>query len=320
VVAPLVPILVEIHVEPDDFAGSAWPGFERGLTVMADVRRRLTAATRSAVHFNWLVRADHHVSGLHGSSRWALDHYAENFNALAGLGDELGVHVHPCRRDESSGGWVHDFREDVVLANLATALSAFRSALGRPARVMSVAMSWLSNEVVRHAELAGVACDLTLVPNWNFRAFPKKFAGGSGKPLGLQSIPRRPYRPAPDDFERPDPTRREGIWLIPATPGPLHPRAGRFLQWLEFALGRSNRRLFLRAGPVGFALALATALRQEQPYVVFSINSSLFCSRRGLRGLEKSVRYLETHDQAARFRFATAHELLQLMGLRENAS
>jgi len=286
--AARIPILLCVDVEPDAREvgdDETWAGVEMTLARAHDARERLQRATGEPARFNWFVRADPQVADVAGDPAWVFRTYADQLAALAGAGDELGLHVHAWRRlgdrwisDHGDPGWV---RECVALG-----LRTYADALGAPPPSYRGGDHFLSGEVLGQLRAAGVAADLTVEPRE-----PAVIALGAGERAtgtlpDFTEAPEDPYRPARGAIIEPG---DEDPAMIPLSAG----SAGTLVLWLE---------------PDEFAAGLEARLERTPPlHLAFAIRSDL---GRWDNAWERMLANLEhASRRVGGGRFVTASEL-----------
>lgn len=259
-----VPILLCVDVEPDRRVfdrsrADPWLGFERFLERLPPLRKRLVGLTGAPVAVNWFLRMDPQVADTWGSATWVADTYEDALANLVEIGDELGLHTHTWRWDESDGVWVADYEDEGWAEHcLKTSLDAFESAFGRPCRSHRSGDHFLNGPMLSRLGTAGVKIDLTIEPGW-----PPVGPPGGERSVGMlpdySSVPRRPYRSSAAGFPAPDAGGGDPL-LVPLFSPP--------------AL-RRRHRLPLPPDSGHFAPRLALELLTETPPVLaFVVRSS----------------------------------------------
>jgi hypothetical protein len=327
IVTSLVPVIVCIDVEPDrrdpDRSDpSPWSGFEALHPWLERRRPRLAALTGSPARFSWYFRMDPQVAETYGSPTWAVTRYRRQVDEVRGQGDELGVHPHPFRWDSEAGSWIVDHGSQPWIDHcVRTALAAFREALGSTCRVFRFGDHWMNDATEGLLEELGVRFDLTLEPGT--RGMPGLvFAERrTGSIPDLTDAPRHPYRPSRHDFRTPDPSRTEGLWMIPVTTGQLPPglrRARALYRWITRAGDVSLDALALNLAltPVLFRAVAAPVLTPPGPScLVVVLHSRTGKKPRAMANLGENVGYLLAHPLRDRFVFCTPAEALRLLDL-----
>src|SRR5437868_5280222 len=117
----------EIELVPKD-----WDGFERLAEFLNGCRVDLERFTGAAVNFSWFMRMDPQIERTHGSAAWVARRYPEAILKLEGAGDEIGLHTHAWRWDESAARWVIDHGDQSWIDHcLRVSFEAYRIAFGR---------------------------------------------------------------------------------------------------------------------------------------------------------------------------------------------
>jgi GT2 family glycosyltransferase len=220
-------IALTIDVEPDErrydpASRPRWIGFETLLAEIPHFRAQLAKASGAPVHFTWLLRLDQQIKRTYGRPDWPLEQYRREIGELRNAGDEIGVHTHSWRWDEVGGDWVAEHGDPAWVGRCVDeSLATYRQATGRPARAFIHGDHFLSNDVIRRLDRAGVVCDMTLVPGQGAmtQMLARERATGSLPDFGC--VPRVPYRPSSTDFKQPGVMRRRRLWMAPVTSGIL---------------------------------------------------------------------------------------------------
>jgi len=181
--------------KPDD-----WLGFEETFRFVQEARPALAQATGADPHFVWSLRMDPQIERTYGTPTWVAQRYPDQLAALQEAGDELALHIHPWRWDESIG-WVSDFVDtDWARVCVEMAFRAYAEAFGRDCRTTAFGDRWLTRENLAVAVSLGSRYDMTPEPGHRPTPTPNP-------QLGIlpdyTNTPRTPYRPSPDDPTRP---------------------------------------------------------------------------------------------------------------------
>lgn len=327
-----LPAILCIDVEPDAFFVDRdrpvpWRGFEATAEFMAEFRPRLAALTDAPVHFAWFFRLDPQVGETYGAADWPLRRYATLVRGFEEAGDEIGIHTHPYHWDPGRRGWVQDHGNQPWIDHVVrSSFEAFRRALGRDCQSFRFGDRWMNDATIRLLESLGVRFDLTVEPGQpRIRSYHPE-APSTGSLPDYRRVPRTPYRPSPADFRKSDPSRRDGLILIPVSAGtiPRHRRRGR--------LGRAQRLLFrlfrlsrLRDRPFSLNLGhpppcftpivdqVLDALRP--PFLVLMVRTDAFADPAQRANLETNLAHIVTRSAVRRCRWSTPAELLALLGV-----
>lgn len=217
-----IPTIIGIDVEPDarivDLNDASWRGTSELFRRLPELRRLLSGAAGGApVRFTWFPRADPQVEKSNGSATWAFEQFKTEWEAVLAEGDEIGLHMHPWRWDEQSGGWCQDHADEAwVISCVRSSIEAYRAVWGKTPACYRGGDRYLSNAVVRVLEEEGVAVDLTLEKMPEVSRLVASERGTGVIPDGT-SIPVRAFRPSPNDFRAPDPERTTGLAMLPLT-------------------------------------------------------------------------------------------------------
>ena len=326
----VVPIVLSIDAEPDGFFidprhPEPWRGLEQAQRVLKPLREQIAAHIGAPPRFTWMVRMDPQISVTYRSAAWPLERYRAIFSALRAAGDEIGLHVHTYRPVDGPGDWIVECADERWVEHcVRSSIAAFAEAQGSRPRVFSMGVHWMSNAIVQLLEEQGIEIDHSLLPGQRGRPMSELVGHGgaaSGELADCRHVPRRPYRPSKRDFRIEDPSRTEGLWMLPATAipegVPVHWQR-RLRRFAAKLIGRSRidlSPLALRRGPAelrpGFERILSTC---EQPHFVFEMRCNVFDAPDVWRRIQACLDYILSHPEAHRFRFVTPHEALELLG------
>jgi hypothetical protein len=217
-----LPLLICFDVEPDPRVldePNDWVGFEHLFRFIQEARPSLAEATGADPHFIWSLRMDPQIERTYGTPTWVAQRYPDELAALEEAGDEIALHIHPWRWDESTG-WVSDFVDtEWSRVCVEMAFQAYAEAFGRDCRTTAFGDRWLTRDNLAVAVAHGARYDLTPEPGHRPTPTPNP-------QLGIlpdyTDTPRKPYRPSPDDPTRPGGSN-DAPWIIPIT---THPREG----------------------------------------------------------------------------------------------
>jgi glycosyltransferase involved in cell wall biosynthesis len=217
-----VPVVLCIDAEPDQRvlqgrSPEPCAGLERLLDLIPELRARLSAASDRQAEFTWLLRIDPQIGEVYGSSTWLITEYEQAWSRLGEDGDDFGVHPHTWRWKD---GWVADHADSAWVAHCsAVAIDGYREAFNEPPPIHRHGDGFMTTALSRHLDDQGVLVDLSLEPG---RGPAKSLAPGeetTGWLPDTRSVPTFAYRPARDDFRAPDNSRRQGLAMLPLTPG-----------------------------------------------------------------------------------------------------
>jgi hypothetical protein len=265
------PLLLCIDVEPDPRLverdnPAPWRGFERFVAELPNLRDRLEAVGARAPRFTWFLRMDPQIADTWGSAAWVNDEYGEALRALQEQGDELGLHMHTWRWEDTAGAWVADREDPEWIEHCMTmALDAFEASFGRRCRAHRGGDRQLSPEMLSVLVARGVEVDLTVEPGLPPAGALAPEEHARGTTPDYREAPTQPYRfGSASDFLSPDP-RGGAPLMIPllAAPDGNGGRAPLYL-WTEPATFASRLdALLAQASP----LALAFGIRTDLPLI-----------------------------------------------------
>ena len=331
--APAIPVVLCIDVEPDAFLTDRdrqlpWRGFEAAVDRIAGLRR---AVSRDGLipHFSWFFRLDPQIAETYGAADWPLRHYAGHVRALEAAGDEIGIHTHGYHWDPERGVWIQDHGNLPWLEHcVRLSFEAFRGVLGRECRTFRFGDRWMSTAIVALLERLGVRFDLTLEPGHRAVRCYHPEAPSTGMIPDVRRAERLPYRPSRQDFLRADPSRTEGLIMIPVSTGRL-PGAP---LWHD-GLWRAQRRLYriapalsrLRTGTrtlsLGFPLAdvgpvVDQALARPGPrLLVLVVRTDAFDDRAQRVNVDANLAHVLARPEAPTYRWSTPEEAVRLLGV-----
>jgi hypothetical protein len=220
----LIPLLICIDVEPEQRANNAplWIDW-RGVTETLDffdqqARPLLTRATGAPVNFSWFLRMDPQITKTYGTPSWVMARYGARLRALQAAGDEMGLHPHLWRWDETRQHWLTDFANgDWAEQCTRESVRAYQESFGQPCRSIRFGDRWLNNSIFNLLEELGVQYDLSAEPERKPQVLTEAFTGSMPDYTGM---PRFPYQPARENFlQLGEPARP--LWMIPVTTGEL---------------------------------------------------------------------------------------------------
>lgn len=318
-----LPVVVAIDMEPDPRKvdprdPAPWTGFEVLRAHLEGLRTSLAAATGSPVHWSWFVRVDEQVRIPWGSTSWALTRYERELESARARGDEVGAHVHAYRRDDASASWIVEhgdarFIESAVRGGL----DAFARATGSPCRSFRFGDRWLDAPTASLLEELGVRFDLTLEPGMPALPSLDRTVPHTGSIPDCTAVPARPYRPSRADCRLEDPSRTEGLWMLPITTGRV-PRGLALLRALYRGLMRAPDESLgvVALNPalpsVLFRRIAAPLLHADGPgCLVLPTRSDAGVRPHALRRIAANLAFL-VQASSGRVTFATPEEALEL--------
>lgn len=312
---PILPALLCIDVEPDarvpDQARPQPPaGFERLLPLVPRLRDRLASVTGVDARFTWCLRLDPQIAEVYGAADWLATSYGHQLEQLRAEGDVFGLHPHSWRwRD----GWVSDQADEAWVAHCAqVGLESYRNAFGRGCEVYRHGDRFMSSPLARQIEEAGVRVDLSVEPGLPSAPGLEPGEATTGCLPDTRAVPHFAYRPSPGEFRIPDPSRNDGLLIVPLTPGLVvstHPTDGRLVPT------GSYETLVLWTEPDQFERMLRLRLRQPQlSHLAFAIRSDVALLPDAWATVERNLadigRQLQLHDG---HRWCTALEAAELI-------
>lgn len=331
--APAIPVVLCVDVEPDAFLTDrdrplSWRGFEAAVERIATLRR---AVSRDGLipRFSWFFRLDHQIAETYGAADWPLRHYAADVRALEAAGDEIGIHTHGYRWDPQRGVWIQDHGDPSWLEHcVRLSFEAFRSALGRECRTFRFGDRFMSDAIVGLLDRLGVRFDLTIEPGHRAVRSYHPEAPSTGMIPDVRRAGRLPYRPSRDDFLRADPSRTDGLIMIPVSTGRLPGAplwhdglwsAQRSLFRIVPALGRLRKGA--RTLSLGFPLTDVgpvvdqTLARPGPRLLVLVVRTDAFGDPAQRVNVDANLAHVLARPEAAAYRWSTPEEAVRLLGI-----
>lgn len=322
-----IPVLILIDAEPDGFfldrtKALPWNGIEAGFGVVRDLRRNAEQALGRPAHFTWMVRCDAQIAQVYGDAGWSFRTYRTAFAELEAAGDDVGIHIHGYHWSDALDNWVEDYGDPQWIEEcLELGLNAFQHTMGRAPRTSSTGYSWTSQRFVARCEAAGIRHELSVVAGRKPKGFPNAKGAYAGALPDYSAVQAQPYRPSLDNYLVPDPSRTEGMWVIPHVSALAPTPRVTWKRRLKQLLGRAPaaaapqvNKLFLRTKLNQNAPMIEKALHQPAPYLTLSVRSHEFANPASVAEMRGTLEYLLAHPLAARFVFATPAELLASRG------
>jgi hypothetical protein len=215
-----LPILICIDVEPekrsiDPKVPVDWAGFEKTFEFFEEFRPLLEETTGGPVHFSWFVRMDPQIEQVYGRAEWPITRYRELFNHLLAMGDEIGLHVHPWRWEETAGNWVADMGDQKWVDHcVRMGFAAFEHSLQRPCLSFRFGDYWMNQATLDLVERLGARFDLTLEPGRTRLLTPEPYTGCLSD---YSLVPRHPYHPSKGNFIKSSDSNMRDFWAVPLT-------------------------------------------------------------------------------------------------------
>jgi len=317
----MLPLLVDIHVEPDDSflkegERSNWSGFESGCRLLGELRKQLEDITRAPVHFSWQFRADAQIAKNYGAHGWAFTRYAREIQVLIEAGDDIGLHQHGYRWNPESHSWTEDYASESWMEDvMSLGFEVYSRAFGKPPDTVSSGVTWTSTRLIMLAERLGARHDVTVAPG-RTKAFPTELGEFTGDLPNTDGIPLHPYRPSARDFRIPAPDKSDGIWVIPLTTGRQSSGGAMRRQLRRFTgtLARHEHisKLYLQSpreylGPV----LDPTDIAAKPSHFTLDIRSDAFRTIKNRMRIRRNLEFLSSPKRRFRPAFMTPAELIE---------
>lgn len=227
-----IPVILGVDVEPDKPFNPRsnpmpWEGYLRAVEFFSSFRPELEALTFAPVHLSWFYRMDPQIAEIHGDPGWAWSNYPDEARTLIAANDEFGLHTHPFRWDDTGNTWIQDYgNQRWVEHSLRMAFDTFNRELNRACVSFRFGDRWMNNRTFRLLETLGVKYDLTLEPGSKRMPSYHGSMPHTGFIPDQRRVPRTIYRPAKANYQRSDPSRADGPYVIPVSTAPIHLESG----------------------------------------------------------------------------------------------
>lgn len=235
-------IVLCIDVEPDvrevTLSGAKdWLGLEETFDFFNDLRPRLEDATGERVSYSWFLRMDPQITLAFGSPTFVTTRYGRFIESLRKVGDEIGLHVHAWRWQETNQGWITDLADQAWIDHcVISSFEAFQEAMGQTCRSVRFGDRWMNNETIRLFQKLGARFDLSVEPATIGGTTDISRGRFTGSLPDLGNVPRRPYQPSKNDFRREALMPSDDFYILPLS----CPTLGRTSQ--QSVLATSNRK------------------------------------------------------------------------------
>jgi hypothetical protein len=320
-----IPILICVDVEPrereiDSTCHKDWEGFEEVCKFLNGIRARLEKATQAPASFSWFLRMDPQIEHTYGVSWWVAQRYREIIAQLELAGDEIGLHTHAWRWNESANRWVIDHADQQWIEHcVRRSFEAYRAALGRPCLSFRFGDRWMNNETIDLLEKLGVKFDLTLEPGMKEKPALVLEELHTGSLPDYTYAPTRPYKPSKRDFRKESRTRKRGLWMMPlSTERKIDgfARVKRTALALGVDLDRRHETIQLNLGLDGPAfreLMNGLVNVRRASYLAPVMRTDVGADPRLRGNVEENMECLLSHPLARRFRFVRPADAIELL-------
>jgi hypothetical protein len=327
------PVTLAIDIEPDprlvyEQDPRHWDGLRGMLVFVSRLRAALASAHGTVPTFTWLLRMDPQMRRVYGSNVWLADRFRRELEALAAVGDDLGLHTHLYRWDEDRDDWTTDMRDPQWAVDcVGEATMAYREAFGRGCEAHSFGDRWLTEQSLDALEGEGVRVDLTPEPGMVAKPRFRSDESMLGYTPDFTGAPRRLWRPAVGDFLRDDPASPRGIRILPVATYrfPFYFEPGRRI---DLALRRSRgdvpseddltqRHVRLCVGQRAYVVrrGLSILMREHSPTTLhFVLRTSQANDAKLLARVEANLVWLARGGLGRPVEFLSATRLLDAVG------
>jgi hypothetical protein len=313
---PAIPVILCIDVEPDEMfpdrsQPKPWTGFEQAHLFFSELRPRIAAATGSPAHFSWFYRLDPQVAETYGSGDWPLNHYSARLQEFEKHGDEIGIHTHFYRFDETARDWRIENRDPQWPVHcVGSSCEVFRKLYGRNPGSHRFGDRFVTDAALDVVEQSGCRFDLSVEPGFNEP--PPDFIRNriTGALPDMTGAPSTPYRRSRADFRKADPGRPDALWMIPLGTGHCRRNPGNPL---------GSRQLFplhLSLDEGCFRQIVAQQLRARRPYLGIVLRTDMLNNPHLVGMMRNNLKHLMTSPHARQMVFSTPAEALEILGCR----
>jgi hypothetical protein len=309
----VVPVVLCVDVEPDARCIAvpgppAWSGFERFAAVAPELRDRLAEASGRPAQLSWFLRMDPQIDVAYGSACWVADRYRAELAALAGAGDELGIHSHNWRWE--GGEWISDQGDPAWVAQCtSTSLRAYEASFGRPCPSYRGGDRYFDAAVFGQLRDHGVAVDLSVEPGVPEVPGLVPVERSTGRIPGVPAGLDRPYVPAADD-PLVSSTTLDDLLVIPLT------SSTSFQDGDPAASSPPVATLTLWSPPRLFSAAFERRMEDEPSHLAFAVRSDVGLSETAWPWFHHNVR-LVADRLGATARWCTPTEAAALLRSQE---
>jgi peptidoglycan/xylan/chitin deacetylase (PgdA/CDA1 family) len=317
-----IPVVLCIDIEPEEREtrpGRDWSGVDETVDFFNTLRPRLEQATGAPVRFCWFFRMDPQVEHTYGAASWVVERYGAQISRLEAAGDELGLHTHAWRWDDSMQTWVIDHGDQNWVEHcVRTSIDTYRRVFGRSCRSFRFGDRWMNNETMALLESLGIKFDLTLEPGRHLS--PVLGESHTGSLPDYRTVPTWPYRPARRDYRQRGWQRARDLWIIPLSTGRYWPSRYPAVERVARHLGINLHRryettpLYFNLDGRCFQLMMNNLLDvSTQPFLAPVLRSDGASKVEWKHNMHLNAEFLLTHPLVSRFRFVGPDEALELL-------
>lgn len=294
----LLPVFVTFHAEPDGLYlnrsdAVPWEGFEKTFDFIKGMRDE---GIIQELNFVWLLRADPQIEIIYEDVAWGFKKYASQFNKLASMGDELGLHIHPYRLKGKGYEWVQDFTDTKWMSHcILTGFKAFDLFFNRKPNSLSIGPNSTYNDVVQTCRSLGLKYDFTLSRNGK-KDFNQEHGDIKGKMNWIKDLPGYPYTPSKSDITK-ESKDREDYFLIPVQ---YFTFQHGFLNWKglvkKLLFGQSDYRRLkpsLSMNPDRFKNCFTMMKKEGMEYLLIDTRTHVFTQKKAEENIRANLLYLQ---------------------------
>lgn len=288
-------VIICFHCEPDEFypeVGS--PPEWIGLGIAFDLVQLLRSEGADQLRILWQFRADPQIEMLHNGSDWGFTYFKSQITEAKANGDEVGVHIHPYRLQESTSTFVQDYVDfDWNMYCIDMAVESFHRVFGHPPESVSIGENVISTTLINYFRGKGIKYDLSIQCG-NQKEFPKVLGGYIGVKPKYTNVPKDPYCPAMDDLLKVD-AEGQGFLTFPIHSF-RHPfQLPTWKKLLRTAIFKPNFQLLkpsLAMAPKPFQGMVKEALKAEIGCMVIDTRSHIFKDSLKFEHAKNNLKYL----------------------------
>lgn len=295
---PLPTLFLTFHVESDAFYTDhdnfdSFKGFESGVQLI----KGLEQSSGQPVQVLWQFRCDPQMGYYFGDTSYLFKKYQEEIDTLQQKGDELGIHVHPFRKDGKEE--VQDF-EDKSWMNecVEVSVKTFKNNMGYTPRSISIGHGATYTEVVNFCRSQGIRYDFSLEYPIS-EEFPVNVGNFRGKRESGAEAPRAYYCPTKENmFEV---SSDQDYFLIPISRTAMAYRIGPLKKMKRLLKGKPLKRLIklsLALHPEEFRALIKKEIN-ERKILTIDTRSHVFADPEKYGYAQKNLQYLISLDKKA---------------------
>jgi hypothetical protein len=239
--------------------------------------------------------------------------------ALVGLGDEIGLHVHAARLDEELGSWIEDFGSQEWISECVTsAFGAYSAAFGAPCRSVRFGNHFMNESTSNLIERLGARFDLTPEPGARRRTQLGGNLVMTGELPDYTNLRRMPHRRVQISLGQRD-EENNSLWIVPVSTVILDDDAP------DEARMASDDKTYLRLGlwypPEAFAYVFDSCLRAlDAPHLSLVMRSDMPLVPLLDSFIQRNIRWIADHPLARQFVICRPDEAVKVVSAAKFAA